>query len=132
MKLNLWEINHFAEKALAFSAANKAAALALEFKNCYRSGFFRRLEQEGFDVRWSRFNARGGVGTIRWLPRKRVYRVLVAAASQANHSTETKFFRQANYLAIVKGKKSYGYKYGYCVDIKVVEDNKSINSFDSD
>ncbi|MFR6416031.1 MAG: hypothetical protein ACLUNS_10215 [Alistipes shahii] len=76
------------------------------------------LRQAGFEPYWRRVVWTGGIGSYRWMPRRRRYRILVAA-TKSGVSTST--IKQIPVMPgvvdtiLIPGKRR-GFRYGWCVE----------------
>ena len=76
------------------------------------------LRQAGFEPYWRRVVWTGGVGSYRWMPRRRRYRVLVAATKSGVSTSTVKQIPVMPGVVdtiLIPGKRR-GFRYGWCVE----------------
>lgn len=76
------------------------------------------LRQAGYEPQWRRVVWTGGVGSYRWMPRRRRYRILVAATKSGLSTPSVKQLPVMPGVIdtiLIPGKRR-GYRYGWCVE----------------
>lgn len=76
------------------------------------------LRNAGFDPLWRRVVWTGGVGSYRWMPRRRRYRILVAATKSGYKESKTITIYPAPGLVQLSNSKPQriGFRYGWCIE----------------
>lgn len=76
------------------------------------------LRAAGYDPQWRRVVWTGGVGSYRWMPRRRRYRILVAATKSGLSRPTVKrlpIMPGVVDTILISGKRR-GFRYGWCVE----------------